>query len=301
MVYINKDSVDIAFSLDEYVEFVHNEVDVYDFQSLIDTSWGLRALANDRTFLLEAYHEELKRHWVGDTQDSLTPQSIRLHNETDFYIRSNVWPGQTLGTAAEDSMIYSYDLPHNHNFHFCSVGYFGPGYRTDLFRIEGDLPLGFYGESVDLTAQGVFQLEPGTRMVYEAFRDVHTQIPPKTVSISVNLMCRNPEIRSSPQYLFDTERNIVSGSVGTAAQARLYIMGLLRYIGDENSPDVLTEIAKDHFCFRTQALALQILFEQDPVLAEQLWGRASANVRMLAKQDIAVGDEVRQHGLARKA
>ncbi len=74
-------------SLAEYLDFIEREVVSNDFESVVESAWALRALANDRDFVLAKYHEELKRHWEGTSENESLPQSIVFAKTRDFYVR----------------------------------------------------------------------------------------------------------------------------------------------------------------------------------------------------------------------
>jgi hypothetical protein len=214
--------------LDEYVEFVNENVNTDDIASIEETSWALGALANDRHFVLDEFHNELKANMEGGSRNQFSPQSVLLHIQREFYIRANIWP--TIDTRPQrddgEKALFSYELPHNHNFHFASVGYFGPGYRTNLFRCDYDSIIGYQDEPVELTPLGIKQLSPGSVMVYEGNYDVHEQFAPEMLSVSVNLMCRNAAINETSQYVFDTGRSSISGGPGDLVGNRLFMISI---------------------------------------------------------------------------
>ena len=91
---------------------------------------ALRRLANNRRFLAEIATRELKQRCEGQVRlNQYGPQVILLHaSSSNFLIRANFWP------AMEDSILrnsgkapFFYDVPHDHNFSFLTVGYLGPG------------------------------------------------------------------------------------------------------------------------------------------------------------------------------
>src|SRR3712207_5749792 len=91
MVLILDLEVQERFELEEYVEFVKESVDTRDYDSLAENAWSLRALANNRSFLLDFYHNELRALYDRKSMNLLTPQSVSLAKERDFFVRANVW------------------------------------------------------------------------------------------------------------------------------------------------------------------------------------------------------------------
>jgi hypothetical protein len=289
MVYRVNDPQDKAFSLAEYIEFVRSNIDTSDFDSMCDNSWSLRALANDRAFLLDVYHQELKRWWSdADRQTMFHTQSMFLHVDRKFALRSNIWPPLTKEFEGDEG-IYAYGVPHNHNYHFSTVGYFGPGYPTRLCRCETP-PYGYVGEKVNLTKFRMETLAPGTVMVYEAFRDVHVQAAPQAFSVTINLLSLDPKMDTQPQCIIDMDRGKVLGSVGTPVSRRLFAVSLLRYLNDDTSIELLSALATSD-CVRTGALALNILKELRPEEFERAFSRAPQTARELWPKPLTIGDD----------
>ena len=228
MVFMKDFECDQTMSVDEYIAFIEENVDVLDIDSLIENSWALRALANNRSFVLDNYHSELKSVWKGDSINENLPQTIIIAQRPDFYIRTNIWlplEGVGVQTAFQKSL-YSYDLAHDHNFNFVTVGYFGPGYETDLFEYDYHRVQGYEGERVDLEERGRHQLVPGRTMVYRAGKDIHIQRTPEELSVSLNLMCRARETRHSQQFIFDVNQKTIARGAGDRCKSRQDAFGV---------------------------------------------------------------------------
>lgn len=69
-----------------------------------------------------------------------------------------------------------------------TVGYYGPGYETELYQYNPKEVNGYVGETVELEHLGRTKLPNGRVMVYREKVDVHTQFPPAQLSVSLNLM-----------------------------------------------------------------------------------------------------------------
>ena len=156
-------------------------------------SWGpeLRKLANDRDFLADLMIAELKQRCEGQVRDNqYSAQVVMLHNSSRrFIIRANFWP------ALKDSVIrhsgtdpFFYGVPHDHNFSFLTVGYFGPGYWSDYYEYDYGEVVGVPGEEVDLRFVEKSRLEQGKVMLYRAHRDIHLQLPADEMSVSLNIV-----------------------------------------------------------------------------------------------------------------
>lgn len=300
MVAIIDCNTDKRLSVAEYVDLIESTVDVEDHDSVLESAWALRALANDRDFILDSYHEELKRHWKRDSENIFSPQSVRLGSGTNFFIRSNIW--LPLLNENEHSMferqLYSYDLAHDHNFDFVTVGYFGSGYETDLYEYDYDAVNGYVGEQVDLRPGGRHQLHPGRVMVYRGGRDVHVQRVPAEVSISLNLMCTTRRLKSSQQYLFDVRDSRIVNGAGDLTSMRMFLIDLLRHLNDENTVDLLSEFAVHHKPPRSRALAYKVLRDLAPLEAERLANVIPREVAELSELPLVLGSGSRDYSYA---
>jgi hypothetical protein len=153
------------------------------------------------------------------------------------------------------------DVVHDHNFNFLTANYFGPGYETEVWRLNRPKSEGYWeGEPVDLVYQGIFKLEPFTLLYYERGVDVHLQLPPEDYSVSLNLMISTHQMRGGPQHIFNTNKSIVSGfPEGTISSRRVQFLQLVGWIGDQETADRLDQIRKNSHCQRTRAAAQMAL------------------------------------------
>jgi hypothetical protein len=245
MVRTLNDPVADSLTPREALDAADRELDPTSLDSLIDNAWILRALANDSTFLPELVNEDLKRALEGGTTHIYSPQSMLLGQGPKATFRANLWYPASPDAERDrlEKKLYSYELPHDHNFHFATVGYFGPGYRTDIYRYDRQGVKGLIGEKVDLRFSETTELTVGKVLVFESGRDVHTQYTPPSLSISLNLICRDPVQAAHPQYLFD----LATSKIVRLAEQRLTRgVGLLRFakfLGNEETIELVDAIA----------------------------------------------------------
>ena len=100
---------------------------------------------------------------------------------------------------------FFYDLPHDHNFSFLTVGYLGPGYWSDYYEHDGDAHAGLDGEPVELRFVERSRLSEGRVLLYRAHRDIHVQRPPDSFSVSLNILAADPGQHWRTQYRFDID------------------------------------------------------------------------------------------------
>lgn len=136
-------------SVEDYLAHVSTKVDVRDTDSIIASAGQLRSLANDRSLVVSRLNEYVEQAF--SSPGLASAQTILIGRGKDFYVRANLWPsGSDVGTGRVYQGQFSYDLAHDHNFSFLTVGYSGPGYETDIYEYDYDQVEGYLGEKVEI-------------------------------------------------------------------------------------------------------------------------------------------------------
>jgi hypothetical protein len=259
-------------------------------------SWGedLRKLANNRSFLPGLMIAELKERCRRQLRDNqFSAQVILLHGGTGkFLIRANFWP------ALEDSVVrhsgtdpFFYGIPHDHNFSFLTVGYFGPGYWSDYYEYDYDRVVGHPGERVDLRFVERSRLEPGKVMLYRAHKDIHLQLPADEMSVSINIVETAHSTLFKDQYRFDVESKTVAGILTRTSIEPM--LALAAHHGGEEGADLIADFAARHPSDRIRWSALRALAAAEPTLDgrialfEEATASGSGLVAAMAKREIA--------------
>ena len=287
---------DGVFSLDECVDSIAARgFDPCDEDSLLGAARDLRRLGNDRRFLGDILIAELKRR---DRPDVATttygPQVVMLSRPSgEFFLRANIWPapGEHVMRASGEAPFY-FDVPHDHNFSFLTLGYFGPGYWSDYYEYDFEEVAGYRGEEIDLRFVERSRLSEGRLMLYRAHRDVHVQHPADALSVSLNVMHMAPHQGWYDQYRFDVNDKRIAGILNTgSAEAMLRVaVGL----GLEDALDLAEQFGRNHPSDRMRLAGWEALAMAAPDAAarDRLWARAEAvGNRMIA------GEARRQRGL----
>ena len=212
-------------------------------------SWGpaLKKLGNNRRFLGDIIVQELKSRCENQLESNqYTPQVILLHSRSrNFLIRANIWP------ALDDSMVrdsgtdpFFYGKAHDHNFSFLTVGYLGPGYWSDYYEYDYSKVLGFGGEKVDLRFVERSRLDEGKVMRYRIHLDVHLQLPPDEMSVSLNILESSGRNHMLDQYQFDIERSEVVGALTRTSIEPL--LALSAQIGGGEGLSLVEDFASSH-------------------------------------------------------
>ena len=268
-------------------------------ESLLHAAHWLRRLGQNRDFLAETMLAELEaRHREDPAANSYGPQVIMLSPlGGEFFLRANIWPsaGEHLYRASGGGA-FAYELPHDHDFDFLTYGYFGPGYWSDYWEYDYEAVAGAIGEAVDLRFMGRSRLEPGRILHYRAHRDVHSQLPPDSLSVSLNVMHASGAQGWLDQYRFDVDRGTVAGVLGTpASQVFLRVaVGL----ANRNALDLAESFARSHPSDRMRLAALEAQAGVlDTAGRDELWRRAensgSRLVALEAKRHRAALDGLR--------
>lgn len=207
----------------------------------------LRRLGNNRSFLGDHLIEQLRhRHREETIESGYGPQAIVLSPlHSNVFIRANIWPSPSDHCfQASGARSFVYGIPHDHNFSFLTLGYFGPGYRSDYYEYDYQSLAGDEGEKASLRFVERSALEEGKLMLYRAHVDVHSQIPPESLSISLNIMHVDPVQHWFDQYGFDCERDEIQSvlSPNTTEVFLRIAVGL----GGEEALDLAAQFGKHH-------------------------------------------------------
>ena len=255
-----------AIGLQEFIDYVDENIDMADVDSVVSAAPMLEALAGNKQMLIDVYNGDLKRYCDGSSGAAYSPSSAVLGagRKAPFVVRANLWPalGGNAGARTIEEHIFSYDLAHDHNFDFLTANYFGPGYETELWEYETMAPgSASVGEAVKLRFLERTRLHSGKQIFYRRCKDVHIQFPPESFSASINLMCPNDRDMVTDQFTLELENRTVTGFPGGCPTSRrVHLVEIAGMLGDANTADVLDTLARQHPCDRTRAAALDGLF-----------------------------------------
>ena len=220
-------------------------------------------------------------------------QVLLLHRRIGrHFVRANFWPAATDPVLqASGAAHFLYDVPHDHNFDFLTVGYLGPGYGSDWFDYDHGAVVGHVGERVALrpTESGV--LGEGQLRLYRAHRDIHRQLPAASLSVSLNIIPESAATVWRDQYLFDLHGHTHDGAhdatianVPSMAPSEALLRLALLY-GAGNGEEVARHLAARHPSHRMRWTAHRALIgaaHGDQRLAEL--ERAARNASPLVNQ-----------------
>jgi hypothetical protein len=258
----------------EFLDKMNKELDVNDPESIAAAAQPLRDLANNRRFMVEKLNQELFQWRSFQGGNGYTAPTFLFGGGVGYAVRANVWGAYSKNAEARawQDRLFVYGLPHDHNFDFLTVGYYGPGYQTDLYEYDRRSIVGIPGERVELIARGREQLYEGRVMHYRASRDIHTQLAPESFSVSLNLMVSGDHVSHTDQFYFDIEAGTVRGYVEqTGISTRAWLCEVAQMMGDEKTMTLLHDIASSHPCSRTRVAALSSIAAREPSNAHAVW------------------------------
>ena len=238
---------DAVIDLDALVDWCESAAfDPCDADALAAAAPMLQALGRNRDFLADLAIAELKTRCAGQRRTNpYSAQVMLLRPPTGKYVlRAAFWPApndhvvRMSGTAP-----FLYHVPHDHGFDFLTVGYLGPGYGSDYYACDGDVA-GAEGEPVALRFVERSYLTEGRTLLYRANRDIHAQLPPSSLSVSLNILASAPDQGWSRQYRFDIDNSVIAQCM-TVASAQL-LLELAVGCGNGNAMDLAQDFARRH-------------------------------------------------------
>lgn len=258
-----------------------------DEESLLHAAGLLRRLGNDRNFLGDLLVEELAKS-AGEEEGlaSYGPQVIMLSPAgaaPDFFLRANIWPSPDEHTMrASGGAAFVYGVPHDHNFDFLTLGYFGPGYWSDYYEYDYEGVTGWRDEPVDLCFVERTRLEQGKIMHYRAHRDIHAQHAADALSVSINVVHAGAAQGWLDQYRFDLEGRKVTAILNNGASEAFVRIAV--GLGSEEAKDLALRFGKGHPSDRMRLAAWSALASVAPD-ADTVWREAEgAGSRLVAAE-----------------
>lgn len=260
-----------AVGFDEFVALLDDRTpDLRHEDGVVHAATALARLAANSDFLVQRAVEELKDHCSAQQRsNNYGAQVLMLHQVPGrYFVRANFWP------ALDDPVVqasgtdhYFYHIPHDHNFDFVTVGYAGPGYRSRWFEYDHDSIAGYVGEPVALVPVEDGMLHQGRVLHYRAHRDVHDQLPPSRLSISLNIVPEAAMAQWRNQYLFDVHRACITGlPTITPAEIALRIAAAFSAEG----LDIVHHLARRHPAERVRWRAWRALIGSEGTATDRL-------------------------------
>lgn len=237
----------------------------------------LRRLANNRAFLGDLLVDRLAGRGGDGIDSGYGPQAImlsrpRANRAGAAVLRAAIWPSpadHVFRTSGAASFVYG--APHDHNFDFLTVGYCGPGYASDYYEYDYEAVAGYPGEDAGLRFVERSTLSPGNLMLYRRHVDVHSQLPPESLSVSLNVMRVDPAQGWFDQYGFDLERGTVARWLNANAAEAFLRVAVASWA--ESAVDYAAWVGTHHPSDRLRLASFAARAEQcaGPAEADAVW------------------------------
>ncbi|MEM9502091.1 MAG: transposase [Pseudomonadota bacterium] len=253
----------------------------------------LQRLSNNRSFLADILVDQLTDSLGKDAaaiDSGYGPQAIvlspqRLGQSGGMFLRANIWPAEhDLCFKNSGAKNFVYGVPHDHDFGFLTSGYLGPGYRSDYYEYDYTKVIGYAGEAVDLRFIERSALHRGKLMLYRAHVDVHSQLPPDSLSVSLNVMHVDPAQGWLDQYGFDLEERRVSRVLSPNATETFLRVAVAT--GADEALDYAEWVGASHPSDRLRLASFEARAAQltDAAHEDTLWraGESSGNLMVAA-------------------
>lgn len=270
MPLIIEKASDESCTLPEAIEALAElDFDPRDEGNCLEAAKWLRRLTNNRTFLSDLLIDRLAGRLSGSGMPSVDsgygPQAIVLSPlRGAMFLRANIWPAeQDLCFQTSGAKNFVYGVPHDHNFSFLTSGYTGPGYRSDYYEYDYENVVGYAGEQAGLRFIERSALYEGKLMLYRAHVDVHAQLPPEALSVSLNVMHVDPSQGWFDQYGFDLKRGEVTRVLSPNATEAFLRVAVAS--GTDDALDYAEWLGKGHPSERLRLAS----FEARAALAEE--------------------------------
>lgn len=229
-----------SIELDEYINILEEKnYDLTCQDDIISSARYLKQLNNTKSFLINYLCDELKDIDRFQKSNYYGPQVFIIHTAEKYFIRAVVW--NTVSQTELAIKNYKYDICHDHNFDILTIGYFGPGYESRCYTYENNNVTGILGEQINMTNEEIITLNEGTVLLYRAKKDIHIQLPPAGLSISLKIMPRSSK-KNEPQFQFDETKKQLCKYIQLSGSE--LIVRLAGIYGNERYLELLDSIFK---------------------------------------------------------
>ncbi len=257
-----------SITLEEAREQLDAEFKIEEKDSCLQVAHILKKLGQDKQWFADFLTARLTQLSTGmNSPGTFLPTSqvfLIGGSEKGYMLRAIVWMPPDSGHSENiRKNVFVEDIYHDHTFDLLTLSLFGPGYETELFQYNHDHVDGIVGEEVEIERQGRVSFTPGRMIFMRANEDIHAQFPPSEMSISLNIISLPTDRLVRRQYRFDliSERRAKISHIdyASAVYSQVALIEVAEAVGDENTGEVLFDIARQHSNLSTRLAALRVL------------------------------------------
>lgn len=225
----------------ECIDYYVKDADLTDHNTIMNSTLGLELMSNNHHFMRDLLKACLAKENNKMKEAFYSAQSFVLgsgKNEKSgklFTLRGVIWPCADSNKKTESAYdsVFSYNQTHDHNFDFLTIGYSGSGYDTDLYTYDYNSTKGYLGEEVEIEKTESMRLSPGEIVLFRGSEDIHTQLHPKNLSVSINLLIDADEDKPF-QYDFDLETSQIKEIIHSGASTEISLLRIAAEFGDRS-------------------------------------------------------------------
>jgi hypothetical protein len=286
-IYYPASPNETPISFEEFIDVIDNIPDLSAKEGLEQASKYLKALAANRTFLCNLICQELKNSNEFQEDNPATAFTLLLSSRKKYIIRANIWqPLEYAALKEEEMKVFAYDCYHDHDFDLITVGYFGPGYTTEVFEYDRSEVLGYIGEKVRLNPLGEFKLGIGDVLIYQKKKHIHIQKPPENTSVSINII---PLITGEQlQYIFDIHKQQIQEYGYNVSMYRCNLLNFAAMLDDDNITDILLHIGQTDRCEKSRFFAYKALLEKNPNMLDIVIKSVQKNDSLIVRNSLSI-------------
>lgn len=255
-----------SIDLKEFIETVesHN----YDFTNqddLINSAIYLNKLNNNKRFVMERIVSELDDLPNFQRSNKNGPNVFVLHKASNYLLRAVVW--NPTPAIEENQKNLRYDIYHDHNFDLLTIGHFGPGYRTKCFTYNSEQTTGLLDEHVEMLDEGMFTLTEGRILLFKNKYDIHTQLPPDSLSVSLNIIPTR-KISNYPQFQFNEQKSQISKYIHVSGNE--LVVRIAGVLGNKDDIEKLRLIMQGSYNEHIKAYAALSILQIIPTMSDEI-------------------------------
>ncbi|MDB5022859.1 MAG: hypothetical protein JWP78_614 [Mucilaginibacter sp.] len=254
-----------SIELDEFNEVLkQNKYDFRNQDQIPEIARYFNQLNNNKKFLVNFLSDQLKSFHSSAKCDFIAPNAFVLYKKKRYKIRAVIWEPRPNLESLENNI--DFEVCHDHNFDLLTAGYFGPGYKTRCYSYNSLQINGTLNERVNMIPEGTFSLSEGELLFYRSKHDIHIQIPPDSLSVSLN--CIFNDKVDIPQYQFCEKTHKICRYLHSSKSE--FLIRLSGVVGDQNFVDPLFSILNNNGSMHQKAYAAKAITQIVPYERRQV-------------------------------
>jgi hypothetical protein len=223
--------------VDECVDELKSNLDPRSEDSYLQCADTLKKLSNNKQFLGE-YLNDLLTQALNGKHFQRSTRIFPFYECESFTLRALIWEPVPEGVNGAQ---FFYNIPHDHDFDFITVSYFGPPLASQVYQYDNTLISGYPGEPVAIEPQGKLAVEPGTVHFYRAGKDIHTQLAPPSLAVTLNVI--GPKRVSRSPWWFDVDQGKIVDWVDHTENAQTLLIRAAQHLFNDETAELVRDLS----------------------------------------------------------